>query len=197
MHLTLERTEAAWKTCAAEVDFSSRLPMYKPKILRAHLKAAIADLTQNPDKLLVFADEGNTVATGTGSLSFEYRYKLNIIITDYIGDADAIMVALLVWVEVHQRDLLDNADFRKTGIGFDVDFNNHQTIDLSIKLTGLAPTRPAPDSHAQDCPGLAAQPGTGDRQPAGAVRHTLRCKQAAQEATRQERKNQTAESRDV
>ncbi|MEM4987653.1 phage tail protein [Collimonas sp. H4R21] len=57
------------------------------------------------------------------------------IITDYSGDADAIMVALLAWVEVHQRDLLDNADLRKTGIGFDVDFNNHQTIDLSIKLT--------------------------------------------------------------
>ena len=108
--------------------------MYKPQSLRAHLKAAIADLAQNPDKLLVFADEGNTVATGTGSLSFEYRYKLNIIITDYSGDADAIMVALLAWAEVHQRDLLDNADLRKTGIGFDVDFNNHQTIDLSIKL---------------------------------------------------------------
>jgi hypothetical protein len=171
--------------------------MYKPKSLRAHLTAVSPELRQNPDKLLVFADSGNTVATGTNSLSFEYRYKLNLIITDYSGEADAIMVPLLAWVALHQRDLLDNAELRKTGIGFDVDFNNHQTIDLSIKLTGLAPTRPAPDSHAQDCPGLAAQPGTGDRQPAGAVRHTLRCKQAAQEATRQERKNQTAESRDV
>jgi len=108
--------------------------MYKPKSLRAHLKAAIADLTQNPDKLLVFADEGNTVATGTGSLSFEYRYKLNIIITDFSGEADSIMVPLLAWVAVHQRDLLDNSELRKSGIGFDVDFNNHQTIDLSIKL---------------------------------------------------------------
>jgi hypothetical protein len=108
--------------------------MYKPKSLRAHLKAAIADLTRNPDKLLIFADEGNTVATGTNSLSFEYRYKLDIIITDYSGDADAIMVALLAWVTIHQRDLLDNAELRKTGIGFNVDFNNHETIDLSIKL---------------------------------------------------------------
>jgi hypothetical protein len=108
--------------------------MYKPKSLRAHLKAAIADLTRNPDKLLIFADEGNTVATGTNSLSFEYRYKLDIIITDYSGDADAVMVALLAWVQVHQRDLLDNAELRKTGIGFNVDFNNHETIDLSIKL---------------------------------------------------------------
>lgn len=44
------------------------------------------------------------------------------------------MVALLAWVEIHQRDLLDNSELRKSGIGFDVDFNNHQTIDLSIKL---------------------------------------------------------------
>jgi hypothetical protein len=108
--------------------------MYKPKSLRAHLKAAIADLTRNPDKLLIFADEGNTVATGTNSLSFEYRYKLDIIITDYSGDADAVMVALLAWVQIHQRDLLDNAELRKSGIGFNVDFNNHETIDLSIKL---------------------------------------------------------------
>jgi len=108
--------------------------MYKPQSLRAHLKAAIADLTRNPDKLLIFADEGNTVATGTNSLSFEYRYKLDIIITDYSGDADAVMVALLAWVQIHQRDLLDNAELRKTGIGFNVDFNNHETIDLSIKL---------------------------------------------------------------
>ncbi|AIY42988.1 Phage tail protein [Collimonas arenae] len=91
-------------------------------------------MQQNPDKLLVFADAGNTVATGTASLSFEYRYKLNIIITDYSGDPDAIMVPLLAWVAIHQRDLLDNAELRKTGIGFDVDFNNHETIDLSINL---------------------------------------------------------------
>ncbi|AMP13383.1 phage tail protein [Collimonas pratensis] len=108
--------------------------MYKPKSLRAHLKAAIADLTQNPDKLLIFADAGNTVATGTKSLSFEYRYQLNIIVTDYRGEPDAIMVALLAWVGVHQRDLLEHPELRKTGIGFDVDFNNHETVDLSIKL---------------------------------------------------------------
>lgn len=108
--------------------------MYKPKSLRAHLKAAIADLTQNPEKLLIFADAGNTVATGTKSLSFEYRYQLNIIVTDYSGEPDAIMVALLAWVAVHQRDLLEHPELRKSGIGFDVDFNNHETIDLSIKL---------------------------------------------------------------
>jgi hypothetical protein len=108
--------------------------MYKPASLRAHLTAANPDLKQNPDKLLVFADEGHAVATGTVSLSFEYQYKLNIIITDYAGDADAIMVPLLAWVRVHQLDLIEHPEKRKTGIAFEVDFNNQETVDLSIKL---------------------------------------------------------------
>ena len=108
--------------------------MYKPASLRSHLTAAIPDLRQNPDKLLVFADEGHTVTAGTGSLSFEYRYQLTIIITDYAGDPDAIMVPLLAWVAVHQQSLLGNPELRNTGISFEVDFNNHETIDLSIKL---------------------------------------------------------------
>ena len=108
--------------------------MYKPNSLKEHLITANPDLRQNPDKLLIFADQGNVVATGTASLSYEYRYKLNIIITDYSGDPDAIMVPLMAWIALHQNDLLNNAELRRTGIGFDVDFNNHETIDLSLKL---------------------------------------------------------------
>ena len=50
------------------------------------------------------------------------------------GCFDAIMVPLLARVQVHQRDLLDNAELRKTGIGFDVDYNNHTSVDLAITL---------------------------------------------------------------
>lgn len=108
--------------------------MYKPSNLRRHLAAANPDLKKNPDKLLVFADDGHLVAAGTGSLSFEYQYKLNIIITDYSGSEDAIMVPLLAWVGVNQIDLLNNPDKQKSGIKFEVDFNNHESVDISIKL---------------------------------------------------------------
>ena len=108
--------------------------MYKPNSLRQHLAAAIPDLQRDPDRLLVFADEGNVVANATASLSFEYRFKLNLIVTDYAGDADAIMVALIAWLKVHQLDLLANEERRKHGIAFEVDFNNHETVDISIKL---------------------------------------------------------------
>ncbi|KAF3999227.1 phage tail protein [Glaciimonas immobilis] len=108
--------------------------MQKPDSLKAHLIASDPDLRQNPEKLLIFADEGNIVAAGTGSLSFEYRFKLNIIITDYSGGADAIMVPLLAWIAVYQNELLSNPDQRKTGIGFEMDYNNHASRDISIKL---------------------------------------------------------------
>ena len=108
--------------------------MYKPNSLRQHLAAAIPELQRDPDRLLVFADEGNVVANATASLSFEYRFKLNLIVTDYAGDADAIMVALIAWLKVNQLDLLANEERRKHGIAFEVDFNNHETVDISIKL---------------------------------------------------------------
>lgn len=108
--------------------------MYKPASLRQHLANANQDLKQNPDKLLVFADQGKIIASGTTSLSFEYHYRLNIIITDYNGDPDAIMVPLLAWVAIHQTELLNNPDLRQTGMQFEVDFNNHKSIDLSVAL---------------------------------------------------------------
>ncbi|MEB0138000.1 MULTISPECIES: phage tail protein [unclassified Undibacterium] len=108
--------------------------MYKPASLRDYLTQAHPDLAHNPDKLLVFADQGNLLASATGSLSFEYCYRLNVIITDYGGDPDALMLPLLIWVGVHQRDLLANPEARKNGIAFEVDFNHHQSIDIAINL---------------------------------------------------------------
>ncbi|WP_211444456.1 phage tail protein [Collimonas humicola] len=164
--------------------------MYKPKSLSAHLTAASAELQQNPDKLLVFAEGGNTVATGTASLSFEYRYKLNIIITDYASSEDAIMVPLLAWVQVRQRDLLDNVELRKTGIGFDVDYNNHASVDLPITLalTERVIVKPAGAGRLEVLHLAEPQPtpaNTADfwQAYAGAGRRALCGAQAAQEST--------------
>jgi hypothetical protein len=41
---------------------------------------------------------------------------------------------LLAWVAENQIDLMGNPELRKTGIAFEVDFNNHTTVDLSITL---------------------------------------------------------------
>jgi hypothetical protein len=108
--------------------------MYKPNSLRAHLMGAIEELKRNPDKLLIFADEGNVVSRHCRTLSFEYAYKLSVIITDYAGAADAIIVPLLAWVAVHQVDLMEHDEKRKNGIRLQIDFNNISTIDLEVSL---------------------------------------------------------------
>ena len=108
--------------------------MIKPASLRAAITAALPDLAKNPDRLLVFVDGGKIVKTGTKSLSFEYQYTLNLILTDFAGDEDVVMVALLAWTQVNQRELFDNFTKQGAGISFEVDHLNNNTIDLDIKL---------------------------------------------------------------
>lgn len=109
--------------------------MIKPASLREAVKQAVRALQDDPSKLLVFVDEGSTVAHGTGSLSFEYRYTLNLILTDMQGSADPVMVAVLEWAQVNQPELLAvNQERERNGITFEVDQVNHDTYDLSIKL---------------------------------------------------------------
>jgi len=108
--------------------------MIKPASLRAAIAAAVPGLEANPDKFLVFADAGAIAANGIPSLSFEYRYTLNLILTDFAGDPDVVMIALLAWVQRHQSDLVNSSDKRNSAITFEVDQLTNDTFDLSIKL---------------------------------------------------------------
>ncbi|MCD9124031.1 phage tail protein [Cupriavidus sp. UGS-1] len=108
--------------------------MKKPDSLRAALTAAAPSLKNDPDKLLVFADEGSVIAVPGASLSFEYRYTLHAILLDFAGDADVIFAAIVEWVWMNQRELIANRDRHKDGITFDVDLLGNATCDLSIKL---------------------------------------------------------------
>ena len=108
--------------------------MQKPNSLRAALTAAAPDLATDPDKLLVFADDGAAIAIPGKSLSFEYSYTLQVILLDFAGDPNLIFAAVMEWVKVNQRNLIENRDKHKDGITFEVDLLNHTTADLSIKL---------------------------------------------------------------
>ena len=54
--------------------------MNKPQSLRSALNKAVAYVRDNPDKLHLFVDNGSLVATGASSMSWEYRYTLNVVI---------------------------------------------------------------------------------------------------------------------
>jgi len=109
--------------------------MNKPASFRRAIAGAIPGLDTDPDKLLVFIDQGHIVGTAAPSLSFEYRYVLNAMLLDFAGNSDTVFVALLAWVRRHHSDLLANEESRMNGITFEVDHLTQSTCDLSIKLT--------------------------------------------------------------
>lgn len=108
--------------------------MNKPNSLRAHLLAAVPELHKNPDRLLVFIDNGTIRSTAAHGLSFEYSYTLNVILTDFAGHPDAVAIPLLAWVMVNQHELLANQEKGKTAIAFEADVLDNSKVDLSLKL---------------------------------------------------------------
>lgn len=108
--------------------------MKKPGLLRAAIAAAIPGLETDPDKFLVFVDQGSVAATNVKSLHFEYRYTLNVILLDFTGDASLVFFTLLTWARANQPSLLENRELLAAGIQFEVDHVNHDACDVSIKL---------------------------------------------------------------
>lgn len=108
--------------------------MNKPESLRQHLLATINELKHNPDRLLIFIDNGKIRCTAAQSLSFEYGFDLQIILTDYAGHPDSVMLPLLGWLSVHQSELLENLNKSAQGIQFEADILDNSKVDLSLTL---------------------------------------------------------------
>lgn len=108
--------------------------MIKPNQLRAHLLSSLPSLAKNPDRLHIFVDEGRMVNTLANGLSFEYRYQLNIIITDFADDMAAVALALYAWLRLNQPELMANLNKASDGVQFIADILDNQRVDLAIKL---------------------------------------------------------------
>lgn len=108
--------------------------MKKPADLRAHLEACVPCLKKHPENLHVFVEKGNIVSRIGGGLSFEYRYTLNLIITDFADHADTLNIPLLAWVAVNQPEILQNPDKQENAIRFEAEIIDHDKADLSIMI---------------------------------------------------------------
>lgn len=108
--------------------------MLKPKQLREALTASVPLLQRNPDCLNVFIDNGRIVSTLAPSLSFEYQYQLNMVITDYSDDIDLLIVPLLAWLRINQPDVMATKEKQQTGFTFKADVINDTASDISIDI---------------------------------------------------------------
>ena len=108
--------------------------MNKPESLRAHLLTTVAELQHNPDLLLIFIDNGKVRCTAAATLSFEYSYDLQIILTAFAGHPDSVMLPVLEWISINQPELLENYEKMQNGIQFEADILDKEKVDLGLTL---------------------------------------------------------------
>ena len=107
--------------------------MNKPASLRAHLAAALPELATDPERMLVFVEDGSMRTTAHPNDSFELHYRLSLVLVDFVGDAARLFLAVLRWVRVNQLDLIANPD-RWGELAFEVDVIDHDRADVQIRL---------------------------------------------------------------
>lgn len=105
--------------------------MKKPESLRQMLLQFVPALASDPTKLSLFVDKGR-IAAVAGSLGFEYRYTLNVVVQDYAGSPDDLMVPVLAWIGQHQPDLLQRTD--QEPFHFESELLDATTADVSIYI---------------------------------------------------------------
>lgn len=106
--------------------------MKKPEALKAVLLAVVPSLANDPAKLSMFIDKGRICARRTRSLSFEYRYTLSIVVQDYAGEIDDLMIPILAWIAKEQPDLLERE--QQEPFAFESEILDANTADVSIDI---------------------------------------------------------------
>ncbi|WP_267382610.1 MULTISPECIES: phage tail protein [unclassified Sphingomonas] len=105
--------------------------MKKPDTLRKYLLAAVEPLASKPENLSLFVDKGR-IGARAGSLSYEHRYTLNVVVQDYAGDIDKLFVPLLAWIAQNQPELLQQD--KQEPFSFEADLLDGELIDVSIDI---------------------------------------------------------------
>lgn len=108
--------------------------MLKPASLRKALFKSVPLLRDNPDMLHMFVDGGVINATLAASLSFENRYTLDIVVTDYTGDLNLLIVPVNVWLREHQPDIMTTDEGKKRGFTYVADINSDDSKDVRMSL---------------------------------------------------------------
>lgn len=119
--------------------------MRKADSLRRWLTAFIPALKMHPDRLQIYVEAGSINTRRSATPSFSYGYTLKVLLTDFAGDADTIMVPVLAWIEKEQPQLLRRSDAQP--FTFEAELLDSETsdIELSIDLTENVLVLPATD----------------------------------------------------
>lgn len=108
--------------------------MIKPASLRAWITARVPCLASHPDNLHVFVDKGRVVCKAGSTASYEYRYTLSLVVTDYTDSPDALVVPILAWLAVHQPDTFQDPTRLANAIAIEAEILGHDAVDLELRI---------------------------------------------------------------
>ncbi len=106
--------------------------MIKLQSLRQHLLASVEELRLNPEQLHTFVNDGKVKFSRGTNLSHQYAVDAQIIITDYSGSLDTVMVPLLQWLNTYQPDLIEDEAVQ---VEAEILSNTHWDLALTVRLT--------------------------------------------------------------
>lgn len=118
--------------------------MKKPEGIKRLLLAWVPGLAEDPSNLQLFVDDGRIASTGTPSLAFMYRYKLNIVVQNFAGDVSSIMVPLLAWVQEQQPELLSRPNDEPFAFKRDILDGDLSDISIDLELSERVLVKPRP-----------------------------------------------------
>lgn len=117
--------------------------MLKVNLLREMIVKCAAQFKQDPKGLEVYTTRGTIQSTGVPAIGWSTEYEINVFVTDFAGELNHLILAILLWAQQYQPDLLFNEDKQKNGIRFDADILDNDTIDalFTIKANEYTYTR--------------------------------------------------------
>lgn len=117
--------------------------MLKVNLLREMLVKCAPQFKQDPKGLEVYTTRGTIQSTGVPAIGWSIEYEINVFVTDFAGELNHLILAILLWAQQYQSDLLFNEDKQKNGIRFDADILDNDTIDalFTIKASESTYTR--------------------------------------------------------
>lgn len=108
--------------------------MKKLQSFRATLLASSDELTRNPEKTSIFADNVRVIAGGAPGKGFEYHYQAIAIIQEFAGDVDALSAAMLAWMAIELPGVLMNPEKAANALRLEVELLNGEQCDLQITV---------------------------------------------------------------
>jgi hypothetical protein len=103
--------------------------MKKLEDLREYLLTNVPALGRDPDRLLTFIENGQILFYPGDNYSHRYLMPITIIVTDWAGSADEIVIPVLEWLAVREPGFDP-----QTAIRFDAEIIDKEKTDIQIQL---------------------------------------------------------------